>query len=509
MRHEHRLQRHPDLCEGFELLAAEPDLRNELVLLQKQLLLTLETDKAKRKLQDEILPDMLKNRRYQRNKMGFEELEEELAKALRGEPNAEWEQVRENKSLADNMKEIIEMGKEGIDINIGTFAALKNFPFFRHIGHWFMPFDEHHPEIKDILPAEVRSNPVKMIMDADNFCDSDKYSLCLMLRQIMPKQREMMMTQMGAQMDGQEDEAQESARRGRTVRAVYRNYLQNLYRFYKLYPQRTQFDDPLLTDLLYTRHRLPGALLKSADYLTDMASFLIKRECYQDAADYIGEVLRDGTATAELLQKLAFCYQRLGQSGKAVYHYQQADLLLPDNEWILRQMRVCYSALGKYEQELDCLRRLEAMHPDDHRLASESGLCLMQLERYEEAAQRFYELEYKQVRVLSSWRAIAWCNFKMNKLEQAGKYYQKLLGHEKAKWEDHLNAGHTAWCMHRIPEAVEHYRTSVRLYCRTGEQNARNPLGPFDADRDELLAHGIGEPDITLMRDIIMHAPGA
>lgn len=78
-------------------------------------------------------------------------MEEDLAKALRGEPNAEWEKMRGNKQLADNMKEIIAMGKEGIDINLGTFSALKGFSFFQSVAHWFTPFNRRRPEVKSIF----------------------------------------------------------------------------------------------------------------------------------------------------------------------------------------------------------------------------------------------------------------------------------------------------------------------------------------------------------------------
>lgn len=509
MQYEYRFANYPDLCEGMSLLVSEPRIHDELIILQKQLILSLETAKAERKLHNEILPDILKHRNYQRNKMGFQEMEEELAKALNGEPNAEWEHLRKDRHLADNMKEIIEMGKEGIDINIGTFSSLKGFPFFRNISHWFVPFDENRPEICDIFPAGVGNNPVRMMMEAGNFCDSDKYSLCLMLKQIMPSQREAFMTQIGSQMDGQEELLKESGRHTEDTRQEFRNYLQDLYRFYKLYPQKSQFEEPFKADQLYTRYALLGNAMKSPGYLMDMASFLIKREYFQDAASYIEEVLKEKTATAEMLQKIAFCHQRLGNPGKAVYYYQQADLLHPDNEWILKQMSLCYSDLGKYEQELACLRKLEEIHPEDNRLIAETGFCLMQLQRYEEAVQRFYELEYKEVRILSSWRAIAWCNFKMNKLEQAYKYYQKILAHEKATWEDHLNAGHTAWCMNRITDAVGHYRAYANLYRSKEKTQSQTPLLPFDEDRKELLEHGIPSLDITLMRDIIVPKPEA
>ncbi len=119
------------------MLAQDEHLKGELILLQQQFLLSLETAKAERKLQNEIFPDLLRSRNYQRNKMGFEQMEEDLAKALRGEPNAEWGKMMGNKQLADNMKEIIAMGKEGIDINLETFLRAQRLlvlPIQVHTG---------------------------------------------------------------------------------------------------------------------------------------------------------------------------------------------------------------------------------------------------------------------------------------------------------------------------------------------------------------------------------------
>ena len=158
-------------------------------------------------------------------------------------------------------------------------------------------------------------------------------------------------------------------------------------------------------------------------------------------------------------------------------------------------------------RELGCLEKLVIINPGDARLISETGLCLMQLGRYEEAANRFYELEYKGERVLPSWRAIAWCNFKMGRLEQADKYYRKILQHEKATWEDYLNAGHTAWCRKQTPEAVALYRQYIERYRQKKNAEGASPLKPFDDDREELLQHGIPSLDIDLMHDLLQPAP--
>lgn len=502
-----RFRNYPDLCDGLAMLAQDERLKDELILLQRQLLLSRDTDKAKKKLQDEIFPDLLKHSNYQRNKMGLGQMEEDLAKALQGEPNAEWEKSKGNKQLADNMKAIIAMGQEGVDINIGTFSALKGFPFFQKPAHWFAPFDEHRPEVASIFPQGSNNNPVRLLMDTGAFCDSDKYSLCMMFNQIPASQKEMMMSQIGTQIGGHEETLKDAAKESLGTVHIYRSCLQDLYRFYKLFPGHAQFNDPFRHDLLFTRHDVLGTMLKNSRYLADMASFLIRRECHQDAIEYLEEVLRHETADAETLQKVAFCYQHTGNPSKAIYYYQQADLLNPDNEWILKQMYLCHAALGRHELELGCLEKLVKINPGDARLISETGLCLMQLGRYEEAANRFYELEYKGERVLPSWRAIAWCNFKMGKLEQADKYYRKILQHEKATWEDYLNAGHTAWCRKQTPEAVALYRQYIERYRQKKNAEGASPLKPFDDDREELLQHGIPSLDIDLMHDLLQPAP--
>ena len=72
MQYEKRFVYYPDLSDGLSLLAQDERLKGELILLQQQFLLSLETAKAERKLQNEIFPDLLRSRNYQRNKMGFE-----------------------------------------------------------------------------------------------------------------------------------------------------------------------------------------------------------------------------------------------------------------------------------------------------------------------------------------------------------------------------------------------------------------------------------------------------
>ena len=502
IKYYNRMKCYPDLCQGIALLGQDQRFKDELSILQRQLLLSLETSKAEKKLKNEILPDLMKNKFYQRHKMGFEEMEEELTNALQGKPNKEWE--KSNRQIADSMNKIIEMSKEGIDINLATFSSAKNYQFFRDSANWFAPFEKERDEVRSLF-SNGQNTSLYTMLSAGNFCDSDKYSLCLLIKQFTGKERDFMTAQFDSQMEENTDELKRITDKKGNIQYEYSNYLQNLYRFFKLHPQRSQFDDPFKMDLLLTKYKQTAEILNTPQYLTEMADFLMKHEYYQDAIAYIEQAMKSTSVTAEMLQKTAFCHQQNNQPSQAIYYYQQADLLNPDNKWILQQMHLCYAAMGKHEQELKCLETLEAMSPEDTHLSSETGFCLMQLNRYEEAARKFYQLEFNGTRVLPSWRAIAWCNFKMNKFEQAEKYYGKILSNEKVNWEDYLNAGHTAWCLGKLPQAVELYKTYLEKY----KQKAKGSdlLEPFDNDRDELCAHGIKPLDIALMRDIIISLP--
>ena len=264
---------------------------------------------------------------------------------------------------------------------------------------------------------------------------------------------------------------------------------------------KSEFENPFKRNLLFTEYDILSKSIQTTDYLIMMVPAMIKRGFYQDAIKYINAIIKSEGADLDSLKKLAYCHQKNNAYNQAIYYYQQADLISPDNDWILQQMRTCYAALGEYDQEYDCLKKLKEIHPEDNHITAQLGLCYMQLNKYEEAANCFYELEYKGERLLHSWKALGWCNFKINKLNQAEKYYTKILQQNKVEWSDFLNAGHVAWCQNKIAEAIKYYKEYISLI-RKQNGNA-NVLIPFDKDTNELLKHGISQVEIYLMRDII------
>lgn len=505
MLYHRRFHLYPELEKGLQLLTDDPAYANELVVLQKQLYLSLETARAERKMKDEILPDLLKNAPLHNKKVALGEIGEDLANALRG-TDENGKASREKAKLARNMQEIMRMNEAGIDINVGTFAPLKRNPFYYQLSNWFCSFDVRRPEIRSLFFDEndVPSGTLHQMMDAAYLCDSDRYSLCLMLQQYMPGQQQAaIMSQFAEQSEGAFNEHLERLMQSRKSTEGYlRNLMQNMYRFFKLHPNKAEFADPFEMKPLFGNYNLLKRLAQTNTYLSEMAGFLLRMEYYEDAAFCFETLLRQEAATAERLRNIGYCFQKTGLYGKAISYYQQADLLEPDHIWTLTQMHVCYAALEKYEQQLECLQQLEALQPDETDILVEAGLCLIQLNRMEEAAQRFYKLEFKGERVLAAMRAIAWCSLNLDKLDTAERYYCKILEHPKVRWEDYLNAGHTAWLKHDVHTAIERYRTYVRLYS-SAKPDDPDLLKSFDNDGDLLTQHGIPQSDIYLMQEIL------
>lgn len=498
MKHQHRISNQSELKEAISILGGNAKFKSELTILQKELLLSLETANVEKKLQKDIFPDLLSAKELQNAKIDFTFIDEELSKSLEGAPYTENGNPR-NKKMANKMKELINMGKEGVDINIGTFAMLKSFPFFMEIAHWFIPFNSKRPEFQQLLGTDHASNPIQMLLNTGNFCDSDKYSLCIMLNQMPAAQRDMVLSQLTAQFDGHEEGLNEIKPITDNIKLIIRNYLQDLYRFYKLHHNRSEFNDPFKMDLLLTNYKDLEYILDSASYNELLGTTLIQRKRYHDAITYLNKV-KDVGGQYDLIQKLAYCHQQTGNYRQAISYYEQADLIQPDNEWVIEQMRLCYSALHLYHDELKCLTKLESINTNDSKIVINIGRCLMQMGKYEEAVNRFYEMEYKGEKLLTSRRAIAWCNFKLKKFEQAEKYYQKLSDDANATWEDHMNYGHVLWANHKTQEAIERYKKYISLVLK--EKNTE-PLKAFDKDKKELLKQGIQEVDIDMMRDIL------
>ena len=491
--HGERIALYPDLNAAIRLADEDGRLRKALTHIYLCLLQSHETDKVDRQMREDILPGMMKSAPFRNLTRPDEAMTDE------NDLNPEWEQAMEGE-LGEKIRQMNDLQQQGADIYISTFRQLKGYPFFREIGNWFKPWDTLQTDVVRTLGTtpEKTHAALWIALQSGYFCNSDKYSLCLLLEQ-MPGGGEKMMIQGLGHEELTDEEALASLRKAAgQPEVICRQYVHDLYRFFKLYPGRSDFRDIFKEPIVL--HRIPclREILGKPELLRRVADRLAGHGHTSEALEVYDELQALLPAPdAELLQKKGYCLQKEKRYQEACEAFLRADLLKPDHLWTLRHLATCYRLQGAYEKAVEYYKRVEAIQPENKTLLYNIGTCLTGQGRYEEALQYLFKLDYLESGGSpKTWRALGWCSFLCGKYEQAMKYCSKVLA-DKPEAIDYLNTGHIAWAAGNLPQAVSYY-TKARALSEGGEVFR----ALFEKDRATLLSQGIAEADIPLVLDL-------
>lgn len=490
-----RMLLYPEIISRLTLLNETEHFSQELSRVQIQLLLSQETTKIDRKMREEIIPEVIKSVQPRNTKFDFDENEDGA-----NDQNPEWIlQNMESSPLADKLREMNELQMEGADIYMSTFAQLKGYPFFKSMANWFYPFDPQHSAVIKELNAE-KSPLINMILESGFFCDSDKYSMCFTIMHIPQGQRESMVSQLSEQQMNEimDDQKVQSFKKHFERPEVVSNlYIHNLYRFFKLFPRRMQFRDIFNEPLQLYRYTILQPILSKPEYLQSIAEFLFRKEYMSEAANIYESLLELTEGTTEIYQKIGYCRQKERRYAEAIEYYHKADILKPDNLWTNRHLAICYRNLRDFKHALEYYRKVETALPENKQILFNIGSCLAELDQNDEALNYFFKLDFIDSENLKVWRGIAWCSFVSGKFEQSKRYYERIL--EKAPTaSDYLNAGHLAWCLSHIEDAIKLYTQSVEA-----SKDKQEFLTMFHKDTMYLIFQGINKDDIPLMLDLL------
>lgn len=513
LRHADRLAANASLAALAELTLDEPGMAAAVEQLQMQLFLTLETKNIERELREHIMPEVMKRTRELRLDRfdSPDTLAERMAEA---DLNPEWEKDGSRSQLGEKMRRIFDMQQRGADVFIGQFKMLKQrFPFFQTVANWFYPFTPNHPALKQNgqSGATAAAKLMERLAAQAPMCDSDKYSLMLFM-EVMPQAG---MAQLAAQLDQmmeQHADAFEAIKsRGEqeanvTPAEALRAYVQDFYRFATLFRQSQSFYNPFGHNLVLTDYPPFSRLLADSGLPERLGHFVFDDKSYALAlALYKG--IAEAERSATVWQRIGFCCERLKQLDEAAAAYERAALLQPESAWTERRLARVLTRSGKCEAALARYEHLEALTPDDAAPATLAVLqgaaeCCMRLERYDEAFRRLFKIDYLAPETPGTAAAIAWCSVLTGKLEQAERYYAKVLA-AKPGANDFVNAGHAAWLAGNTPLAVERYRSAIAAEpsLRPTADNAEADL--FAHDLALLQNGGISALNVALMRDIL------
>lgn len=459
-----------------------------------------DTERINRKMRDELIPQMMKLRPDIYKKINDSTGIIDLSSI---EENPEWEDMLRESGITDRLKELSEMQEEGSDVFMSTFAQLKTYPFFSEISNWFLPFHLDHSLVVDALGSEINAIGT-IIGNAPFLCDGDKYSFVLSLSAVPEAGRQMMVSQFEAQMRAVDEAGMSMAMLSQgdiSRRNLINKYMQDLYRFFKLFRRKGEFTDPFKEIVSFFDTPLLADDLNDVETLTLAAEFYFKRKYYAEAFDVFGKIADKTPPSAQLFQKMGYCCQQEGNIETALTFYEQAELLNADSLWTLRRIAICLRQLDRPADALGYLERVAKMSPDDMNIALLLGHTLLELERYDEAVKQYYKVEFLDEKSTRAWRPLAWCLFLLRDFEQSRRYYDKIVA-DAPSAEDYLNMGHLSMAAGDYHEAVERYKMSLSA----DNGNVPHYLKSMVSDTKSLLIAGVELSNIPLIIDAVLYS---
>ena len=336
--YRNRLIFYPEILKRVDLMDEIPTFRKEVARVYHQMLLCQETEKIDKKMREEIIPEMLKNVSSMKNmRFGFEENDEE-----NNDMNPDWEDAFEKSGLGDKLREMNELQLEGADVYMSTFAALKNYPFFREVHNWFYPFSKQQSNVLKAMKqaGNQGGSLLDLILQSGFFSNSDKYSLFFTIRQLPKAQQDMMLSQLGEQQVAELSEkssAETMKKFNERPGTVSNQYLHDLYRFFKLSVRRHEFRDIFKEKL--DLHHIPALsnVLYSEDILFPIADFYLKKERWNEAIEVYEEMETIGALQgrgAEYYQKLGYALQKNKKyADDNIYFFYNSVCMLYVSSW--------------------------------------------------------------------------------------------------------------------------------------------------------------------------------
>ncbi|MDR2471982.1 MAG: tetratricopeptide repeat protein [Tannerella sp.] len=491
-----RIDCYEDIRHRLEAVAETGDFIKVMNIVIHRFILSRQTETITTRLKDDIFPEMLKlhpkyNPNSSVNIISPEDFETDM--------NPEWLEKLSKSDFQSKMEEFNELQEEGADVMHFSFIHLKHFPFFNEPGNWFMPF-------KNARPAFSGDNTIlkalELITGTGFMCNSDMFSFFISLRQISGDEQNKLVFQLEEQMSKvKEVRSAELVTKFDSAEIITGQYIQDLYRFYKLHPRRTDFSDIFAQNLDFHNVSLLTKIFTDKETLLGIAELYLRKDYYEDALTLYSRLAETPSTDDEIIyQKMGYCRQLMGKYGEALHDYERAELFNADSKWLIRRTAQCFRAVKKYDKALEYYLRFDRLEPENISILLSIGSCYLDMKNYDEALKYYFKADYLESKSHKAWRPIAWISFLMRKYELAQNYYAKIIDYNP-EYQDYINAGHVELALNNLTGAVDFYKQSVKAL--NADFNAF--IKEFHNDIPTLLAAGIDAKDVHLAPDIVKY----
>ena len=476
------------LCENSAIT-------KELLTLQIQFFYSKDAEKDNDKIQRDIMPDIMRNSNLTIGRLGIMEKEEDTIESILHQDADE----KRMEQLEEKVRKMMDMQKQGSDIYFGGFSQMKRFPFFSDMVNWFTPFYLNHPALRSVINKLGDTKFLNTLMERSNFCESDRYSFAFALEQVISQLPSDIKEVMGsdvalgplAESDDREDAI-----------SIRRAYLQDLYRFFRLYPTAKDFINPfedngksdfVADTFFFTYKSFMGTGLD--DVKLRLALHLYKHKQMMELAELLTTFQSDDPRYAILMG-----YTNIDM-GKAEFAYQFFDYALkaePDNQWALKGKARAALDNEDYITAEEVYSKLLKLKPNHKTYTMNRCVALLKLGRTSEVREELFRLDYQYPDDMNVKRILAWAMLSDNSLDKASQLYDTLLTSNPAH-EDYLNAGYCQWAMGNIQKAVALFREWL---AKSGK-SAELLLNEFRSDEETLSMYNISETDCFLMLSLV------
>ncbi|MFH1160222.1 MAG: hypothetical protein V1733_04655 [bacterium] len=503
IRYDNRIRYYPALVTLVEDLSREEDVRKDIETIILQLLMAGETERITKEFEQEVLPDMQKMMPKLGDKLQLDQVVEQDDPE---EQNPVWkEMIDEVPGLFEKIEKFSKMQMEGADVFMSTFAMLKRFDFFNSMSHWFVPFYHTHPALRKEGQEDegIRQRLMEGLEKAFYICNSDKYSFALNFQAIPAQQRSLIVTHFEAELEQMKEMASEEEILDPTMisNAIFTQYIQDLYRFYKLYPQRSEFEDVFQWKLKFNKLGFYRKFSDHEAFTEQLAAFYFAKDHWTEAITMYTFLEEMGVSSGQFYQKLGYAWQKSGNWKQAMEAYRKAELFDTDRPWILKKLAWCSIRLNEFQQALEFILEALKNQPEDLNLHSQAGLCYLNLKEYKAAIKHYNKVRFFSPGNLKALRPIAYCQFILGNLKQASDAYQEILTSTTEPGPyDLMNAGHVAICIGDRSKALSFYRSALSAKGMTRELF----LQAFREDAPYLIQNGITEEELPLILDFIL-----
>lgn len=482
-------------------LTADDKVCRELLELQMQVFFCLSADEDNARIQRDIMPGLMKGNGFHVTRFGIEENQEDTLQNILN-PDAQDKAMEE---LERNMKKMADMQRAGVDIYFRGFSMMKRYPFFHTLSNWLCPFYPEHPGLATVTERMQGLKFLGQLFEHGPFCDSDKYSFAISLSSVidripanvreMMNGGEVMMMPMASEENGK-------------PAYIRRMYLQDLYRFYRLYDYRADFRNPFdysgegrSRNFFFINVYLRAALAGKKAWT--LGNFLLKRR-QMDALWHLLDVYGDAHS-AEYHMLAGYAAQRRQDAEAAYVHFSKAADGQPGNTEVLKCLAQQSFNTRRFGEAEALYNRLSLQCPDDTNIQISWAISMIENGKVPEGMNELYRLDLTHPGIAAIQRGLAWGHLLQKNPDKAYTLYEKLLQMAHPMADDYLNAGYCLWFQRRLSQAVESFKAFVKGRGDTPEGMAVMSR-TFASDAELLKLYGISATEQTIMADLVERA---